>query len=156
MVVWCKDYMEKETTIKSWRSLRLILPLESLETNGYWFMVFIRSFVSWVFCDFFELDLWVLIVSIARPCQFVCGAMLLLVFHGFLLVCFFFLNLCFEGIGNWLGRMKLMELGKSWLKPNRWCKSWMKIGACIRAVEGKSMAASWIGWVHWCKWTMVG
>jgi len=33
-----------------------------------------------------------------------CGVILLLVFHDFVLVCFLLLPFMFEGLGNWFGR----------------------------------------------------
>jgi len=58
-------------------------------------------------------------MSSVWPYHFSCGVVLLLVFHGFILVCFFLLPLCFEGLGDWLGRRKLMELRDSPMIPDR-------------------------------------
>jgi len=44
-----------------------------------------------------------LFMSGARPCHFVCEVILLLVFHGFIIVYFLSCLLCFEGLGNWFG-----------------------------------------------------
>jgi len=42
-----------------------------------------------VFCDLFEVDLWVFIVSGVRPCYFVCDVILLLFFMVLFLFVFF-------------------------------------------------------------------
>lgn len=66
-------------------------------------MVFVASLMLLVFCDLFELDLWVLIVSGARPCHFVCDVVLLLFFMVFSCL-FLVLSFYVLILGNWLGK----------------------------------------------------
>ncbi len=46
-------------------------------------------------------------MSSAWPCHFVCGVILLLVFMVFFLFVSCSFLLCFEGLGNWLGKEKV-------------------------------------------------
>lgn len=67
-------------------------------------MVFVGSFVPSVFCDLFEIYLWVLIASSVRSFHFVCGVMCYLCFMVFFLFvsCYFLYVLRVLGIG-WEG-----------------------------------------------------
>jgi len=58
-------------------------------------MVSLESLVLLVFCDLFSFDLLFFIKFVAWPCHFICGVAILLVFHGFPLVFFLFLNFIF-------------------------------------------------------------
>ena len=51
------DCMEKEMAMESMRRVRLIFPLEALETHGVESWLFFTSLVIWMLCDLFALDL---------------------------------------------------------------------------------------------------
>jgi len=148
------DCMEKEIAMKFWRRLRLSFPLEALGTmeieSRCLFPVYAFGLL-W----FFELDLRFCLCMV-QGLSTLLWCRVVICSHGLLLVCFLCLPFKFWVLGIGWEREKLMELEKSWMKPTRWCKAQMNLTACIRAIEGKSMTTSWIGWVHWCKWTMAG
>jgi len=111
--------MENEPIMKSWRRLRLRFPLEALGTMGVesWCLLLAFLFQCFVIC----LRLIVVLFMFgAWPCQFVCGVVLLLVFHGFLFFSFFFLPFfCFKGLKIWLEKRKVNGTQESWMKLDK-------------------------------------
>ena len=149
MVVWCRGLHGKRDCHEILKKAWVEISLGGTRNHGDGIMVSVVSFMLSVFV------VWLCLI-----------ASLLCLVHGLAtlfaeLYCYWFswfssylfpvLPLMFWVLGKW----KLMEFKESCVAPNRWCKVLMKLIACIRAVEGKRMTVSWIGWVHWGKWMVI-
>lgn len=95
-----RSCMAREIAMKSW----IRLWLSFLGNHGDWVWVFVASLVLLVFLCFVVLDCgFVCVLCMAMPLGLWC----LYWFHGFLLGCFLSCLVCFECLGNWLGKRKV-------------------------------------------------
>jgi len=109
-VVWCKESNGKRYCHRSWRRLGLSDHSWILGSIGKpWGLSHGVSWNSSVFSVLWFVCTWftTLIVSSAWPWQCVCGVVLFFVFRAFLLILFYYCLLCFEGLGNWLGKKEV-------------------------------------------------
>lgn len=144
MCLWQCDAwscMAREISMKSWRRLRLSFPCkpwglphgvycQSCDFGIFWLLCLMLN----IFC------VWCIVMA---PCWWWC---IIIGFHGFLVSCFLALSFMFWVLGIVWERGNFLELWESYVVPNRWCKTQMKICGWVSTAEGKTAIVSWTGW----------